>query len=87
MENDQQSGPPQVSLRWVALLRILLGVMFITTWFSNFSKGFYTPQGLVVFFTQVFPQSENPLAWYAHPINQFVGWVLYPQHLFSYFRS
>jgi len=65
MEYDHQPVSSQVSLRWVALLRIMLGVMFITTWFSNFSKGFYTPQGFVVFFTQVFPQTDNPLAWYA----------------------
>ena len=53
------------SLAWVALLRMLLGLMFITTWFSNLSKGFYTPNGLQIFFTDVFPQSANPLTWYA----------------------
>lgn len=53
------------SLAWVALLRMLLGLLFITTWFSNLQKGFYTPEGLKVFFTDVFPQSANPLAWYA----------------------
>jgi hypothetical protein len=60
---------PQIPLSWVALLRLMLGAMFLTTWASNFSKGFYTPDGLVVFFSQVFPQSENPLAWYAGFIN------------------
>ncbi len=55
----------QVPLFWLSLLRILLGVMFLTTWASNFTKGFYTPDGLVTFFTEVFPQTENPLAWYA----------------------
>ena len=59
----------RVPLAWISLLRILLGVIFLTTWASNLSKGFYTPDGLVDFFTNVFPQSENPLAWYAAFIN------------------
>jgi len=59
----------QVPLSWISSLRILLGVMFLTTWLSNFSKGFYTPDGLVVFFTDVFPQSANALTWYADFIN------------------
>jgi uncharacterized membrane protein YphA (DoxX/SURF4 family) len=54
-----------VSLVWVALLRIMLGALFITTWSSNLSKGFYTPDGLQHFFTDVFPQSANSLTWYA----------------------
>lgn len=53
------------SLAWIALLRIMLGVLFITTWGSNLSKGFYTPDGLQYFFTEVFPQSANSLTWYA----------------------
>jgi uncharacterized membrane protein YphA (DoxX/SURF4 family) len=44
-------------------------VLFLTTWYSNLSKGFYTPDGLIDFFVNVFPQSENPLAWYAAFIN------------------
>ena len=55
----------QVSLSWISGLRIVLGVLFLTTWMSNFLKGFYTPDGLLVFFTDVFPQSANPLTWYA----------------------
>lgn len=62
----------QVSLSWVALLRIMIGLVFLTTWFSNFQKGFYTPDGLLDFFTNVFPQSENPLEWYAAFINQVI---------------
>ena len=59
------NAKPQIPLSWVALLRIILGVLFLTTWFSNLFKGFYTPDGLLDFFTNVFPQSENPLRWYA----------------------
>jgi uncharacterized membrane protein YphA (DoxX/SURF4 family) len=59
-------------LVWIALLRILLGVLFLTTWYSNLSKGFYTPDGLVDFFVNVFPQSENPLVWYAAFIDGFI---------------
>jgi uncharacterized membrane protein YphA (DoxX/SURF4 family) len=56
---------PQIALSWVALLRIMLGVLFLTTWWSNMNKGFYTPDGLLDFFTNVFPQSNNPLGLYA----------------------
>ena len=55
----------RVPLFWIALLRILMGLLILTTWGSNLSKGFYTPDGLVVFFTEVFPQASNPLTWYA----------------------
>lgn len=56
---------PTLPLFWIALLRIMLGLMFLTTWGSNLLKGYYTPDGLSRFFTQVFPQSANPLSWYA----------------------
>ena len=59
------TAKPQIPLSWVALLRLMLGVLFLTTWASNASKGFYTPDGLQTFFTEVFPQSENPLGFYA----------------------
>ncbi len=65
METLKGYSEPKVALSWLALLRIMIGVMFLTTWFSNLQKGFYTPEGLLNFFTQVFPQSENPLVWYA----------------------
>ena len=65
MKYFNSDARPQIPLSWVALLRIMLGVMFITTWLSNLSKGFYTPDGLFTFFTEVFPQSENSLTWYA----------------------
>ena len=70
----QLIGPagPQTPLFWVALLRIVIGLMFLSTWFSNLNKGFYTPDGLLHFFTGVFPQSENPLAWYAGFINSVI---------------
>jgi uncharacterized membrane protein YphA (DoxX/SURF4 family) len=56
---------PKTSLTWISMLRIMLGLMFLTTWFSNMNKGFYTSDGLFRFFTEVFPQSENPLPFYA----------------------
>jgi uncharacterized membrane protein YphA (DoxX/SURF4 family) len=55
----------RVPLFWVALLRIMLGLLFLTTWASNLSKGFYTPEGVIDFFENIFPQSQNPLTWYA----------------------
>jgi len=55
----------RVPLAWISALRIMLGVLFLSTWVSNLLKGFYTPDGLMVFFTDVFPQADNPLSWYA----------------------
>jgi uncharacterized membrane protein YphA (DoxX/SURF4 family) len=63
---------PQVPLFWVALLRIMLGLLFLTTWYSNLGKGFYTPDGLQNFFENVFPQANNPLTWYAAFINNVI---------------
>ena len=74
MENFIAAKTQRVPLAWISLLRILLGVLFLTTWASNLSKGFYTPDGLVDFFTNVFPQSENPLTWYA----TFIDGVILP---------
>lgn len=67
-----------VPLYWIAFLRMLVGVVFLTTWGSNLSKGFYTPDGLVRFFTEVFPQAVNPLQWYA----AFINGVIFPIRTF-----
>lgn len=56
---------PRIPLAWIALLRMLAGLVILTTWASNLSKGYYTSDGLLNFFTAVFPQTENPLTWYA----------------------
>jgi uncharacterized membrane protein YphA (DoxX/SURF4 family) len=66
------TAKPQISLAWIALLRIMLGLVFLTTWASNMGKGFYTPDGLIHFFSGVFPQAENPLGWYAAFIRDFI---------------
>jgi uncharacterized membrane protein YphA (DoxX/SURF4 family) len=73
----------RVPLFWIALLRILMGVLILTTWSSNLSKGFYTPDGLEIFFTEVFPQANNPLTWYASFIN---NGILPIQDLFAPFQ-
>ncbi|MBT3187519.1 MAG: DoxX family membrane protein [Anaerolineae bacterium] len=65
MNSENSKNEEHTSLVWVALLRIMLGVLILTTWGSNLSKGFYTPDGLLYFFTDVFPQSANSLTWYA----------------------
>ncbi len=52
-------------LRWLAVLRIMMGLIFLTTWFANLQKGFYTPDGLQNFFTHVYPQAHNPIVPYA----------------------
>lgn len=63
---------PKTPLAWVALLRILLGVMFLSTWAINLVNGYYTPDGLLEFFNDFYPQSENPLTWYAAFINNVI---------------
>jgi len=63
---------PKTPLFWIALLRIMIGLVFLTTWVNNLSQGFYTPEGLTRFFTEVFPQNENPLVWYAAFINNII---------------
>jgi len=67
-----QKLEPKIPLAWVALLRMLVGLVFLTTWISNLFKRFYTPDGLVEFFTVIFPQSQNPLTWYASFIDGFI---------------
>ena len=65
MEKFFSRWEPKTPLAWIALLRILMGFVFLTTWFINLRNGFYTPDGLLRFFTEVYPQSSNPLALYA----------------------
>lgn len=65
MENLIAIKTQRIPLAWISLFRIVCGVLFLTTWSSNLSKGFYTPDGLYDFFMNVFPQTENPLTWYA----------------------
>ena len=72
MQYFKSDFKPLVPLSWIALLRIMLGLLFLTTWLSNLSKGFYTPEGLYKFFTEVFPQTENDLTWYAAFIDNII---------------
>ena len=74
---------PKVPLTWIALLRIIVGVMFLLTWLPNFLDGLYTPDGLLFFFTEEFPQSENSLGFYAHFID---GVILPIRHVFAPFQ-
>lgn len=57
---------------WIAVLRIIVGAMFLTTWLNNIFEGLYTPDGLLNFFTVDFPQINNPLGFYAGFINNFI---------------
>ena len=72
MNTDINTTQPQVSLKWIAGLRIVIGLVFLSTWLFNFLDGFYTPDGLLKFFTEIFPQSENSLSWYAAFINNII---------------
>lgn len=78
-----KKSEPRVALAWVALLRIMVGLVFITTWVFNLVDGFYTPDGLLRFFSEIFPQSENPLTLYAAFIN---GVILPARQVFAPFQ-
>ncbi len=52
---------PPTSLFWMALLRIMLGLLFLTTWASNASKGLYTPDGLEEFLRETLNEDSIPL--------------------------
>ncbi|MGD9091357.1 MAG: hypothetical protein PVF74_00810 [Anaerolineales bacterium] len=83
MENLLALKNQRVPLFWISLLRIMIGLLILTTWGSNLLKGFYTPDGLLNFFTNVFPQAENPLTWYA----AFIDNVIIPiRHVFAPFQ-
>lgn len=74
---------PRIPLTWIAILRIMVGVMLLSTWLPNFLDGVYTPDGLLVFFTEEFPQSENPLGFYANFID---GVILPIRNVFAPFQ-
>jgi uncharacterized membrane protein YphA (DoxX/SURF4 family) len=83
MDNQRDKQAPRASLKWIAALRIMIGLMFLTTWGFNLIEGFYTPDGLLRFFTEIFPQSENPLAFYSAFIN---GVILPIRGIFAPFQ-
>lgn len=64
MKSKDTAGWNKVSLSWIAGLRILVGLMFLTTWANNLFAGYYTSDGLARFFSEVYPPAENPLAFY-----------------------
>lgn len=83
MDNTRENATSKTALKWIAALRIMLGLMFLTTWGFNLLDGFYTPDGLLKFFTEIYPQSENPLALYAGFIN---GVILPARSVFAPFQ-
>lgn len=72
MEKYFNRWEPKTPLAWIATLRILMGLVFLTTWFINLRNGFYTPDGLLRFFTEIYPQADNPISWYAGFINNVI---------------
>ena len=59
MENLIAIKTQRIPLAWISLFRILCGVLFLTTWYSNLSKGFYTPDGLYDFFMNEYPPMRS----------------------------
>jgi uncharacterized membrane protein YphA (DoxX/SURF4 family) len=75
-----RGGQPRVLLSFVSFLRILIGLMFLTTWLRNMSLGLYTGAGLQNFFLHEAPPGENPIGWYAALIDN----VILPlRHIFA----
>lgn len=72
MKAPARFSEPKTALFWIALLRVMIGLVFLTTWVNNLIQDFYTPDGLLYFFQEVFPQQENPLTWYAGFINSVI---------------
>ena len=62
-------NPP---LFWISMLRIIIGLMFLSTWLPNMLDGLYTPDGLLRFFTFEFPQSQNPITFYGNFIENVI---------------
>jgi uncharacterized membrane protein YphA (DoxX/SURF4 family) len=63
---------PKSPLFWVALLRIMLGLLFLTQWYDNLVNGLYTAEGLNGLFDYFFSSSEMPLEWYMDFIHQLI---------------
>ena len=65
MTDPKRNSTPITQLTWLALLRMLMGVMFLSTWGLNAIRGVYTPDGLLDMFTKFYPQADNPFQLYA----------------------
>ena len=72
MKAFRKDAAPQTPLSWIALLRSMVGVMFLSTWAINLWRGYYTPDGLERFFYEFYPPAENPLAFYGWSINHII---------------
>jgi uncharacterized membrane protein YphA (DoxX/SURF4 family) len=55
---------PRISLTWMALLRIMLGLLFLTQWGNNIVDDLYSPEGLRGLFNYYFTASSDPILWY-----------------------
>jgi len=58
-----------ISLNWIALLRVMMGLVFLTTWLSNLSKGLYGDGFLP--FIQGWADGTD-FRWYAAFLNEVV---------------
>jgi hypothetical protein len=47
MSTSFKNSEPRVALSWIALLRVMVGLVFLSTWAFNLADGFYTPDGLL----------------------------------------
>ncbi|MGB1249725.1 MAG: DoxX family membrane protein [Candidatus Promineifilaceae bacterium] len=56
----------------VAILRIVLGVILLVTWYDNFTKGLYSADGITGLFDWIFNEVGGGPAWYRAVINSTV---------------
>ena len=66
---DTTSNRQLISLNWIALLRVMMGLVFLTTWFSNLNKGLYGDGFLP--FIQGWADGTS-FRWYAEFLNNVV---------------
>ena len=59
---DTSSNRPMTSLNWIVILRVMMGLVFLTTWLNNLNKGLYGDGYLP--FIQSWADGSS-LRWYA----------------------
>lgn len=63
---------PRTSLFWVALLRIMLGLLFLTQWGNNIVDGLYSAEGIQGLFNYYLTTSSDPIIWYHALIDKII---------------
>jgi uncharacterized membrane protein YphA (DoxX/SURF4 family) len=49
---------------WLALLRVVLGIIILATWYENLRKGVYTAEGITDLLRYLFEENDGGPGWY-----------------------